>query len=506
MRLYLPERIPVSWTVVIAAIFFAVQMLQHTSFTFAILHFCFIVCWMLAFNAAGGFTRSTGGYVFWYGLLTIVVGTITKAIIGDPADSNMTNPIAMMGIYTVSMVMLLAVVALTHRLLGKTESVAAIMQKHQPLNYRRAAWGCFALGMSVPVLFLVLPSGPGTLLSALTQVDLFLPLSVILGTIAVIQESNGHRSIGAVSLIPILCALFWGIATFSKQGMFEPLVCWGIGAAYMRFRLRLVHLTVLAVTTFVSFYVLVPISQVGRDLVTPQFNYVQRMEVAVYMLEHLSEYRATYEGTNKLSHETNDDYFSRDVGMASRFTRIPGDSKLISFSLAGHYLNYGGIWSSFLNWVPHFIMPNKQKYMDLDFSGNYYAREMGGLSPDDTTTGISFGSSAEIFHLGGWNGILLMLPFLWFLLFFSIEILCGDVRKSPWGLFYIMIFSHMAPETGIAGIVYFIWFANVGLLFCMVVSTYLAPLLGALITGTHERRRGLRSLPIPAPTVLSSYE
>jgi hypothetical protein len=99
------------------------------------------------------------------------------------------------------------------------------------------------------------------------------------------------------------------------------------------------------------------------------------------------------------------------------------------------------------------------------------------------TTGISFTPSGEAFQLAGWTGIFLIAPAIWIVLFTVVDSLCGDVRKSPWGLLVIATFAHIAPEGMLGGPIYFLWFGMIGIVTAAVVTSYVMPLLGTMLAG-----------------------
>jgi hypothetical protein len=144
----------------------------------------------------------------------------------------------------------------------------------------------------------------------------------------------------------------------------------------------------------------------------------------------------------------------------------------------------------FLNWIPHIILPNKEALMPAGVvnPGNFYAHEVGGLAPDDFSTGVSFSPTAEAFHMNTWLGIVIVGGAVWTLLFIITDLICGDLRKSPFGLLAMVAFSHAAPESLIAGLVYFIFFTNFGIVVAILFSAYFAPILGTLLSGNPSKR------------------
>jgi hypothetical protein len=127
------------------------------------------------------------------------------------------------------------------------------------------------------------------------------------------------------------------------------------------------------------------------------------------------------------------------------------------------------------------------------------------LGPDDVTTGIAFGPIGEGFHIARWVGVLLILPALWIALFTIYDSLCGDVRFSPWGLLALVIFGHSAPESGLSGIIYMLWFQAISLSFAVLAAIYVMPILGYIAAGSKGARldgnAAVRSVPRRFPPI-----
>lgn len=131
--------------------------------------------------------------------------------------------------------------------------------------------------------------------------------------------------------------------------------------------------------------------------------------------------------------------------------------------------------------------------------GNVYAHEIGILSEEDESTGVSFSSTASAFHLTGWKGVFLLAPALWFFLFIIFDSLCGDIRKVPWGLLVLVLFAHAAPEGDITAIIYMCVYTAYAIIFAAVMGAYIMPLLGTLFIGPEgimlRRSAPIRSIP-----------
>jgi hypothetical protein len=154
--------------------------------------------------------------------------------------------------------------------------------------------------------------------------------------------------------------------------------------------------------------------------------------------------------------------------------------------------------------IPHFLWPDKPVYR----FGNIYAHEIGMAGEDDTTTGISFSPIGEAFRVGRWMGIFLVAPLLWISLFTLYDSLCGDVRKSPWGLLAVVIFAQVAPTGLLGGVIYTLGFGTAGIVFVALVASYGMPVFGALFAGRERldprRAARVRSIPRRLPPIQPS--
>jgi hypothetical protein len=479
VRLALPTRIPLTKTFVFASLFFCVQWFEHTGFFFSLLYFTFLILSVIAFNFAEGFTRLTGAYIFWYSTLIVIVGVTWKAVVGEPADSNLYAPLLDMSLYTASMVMLLLVTILNKKMDFRDLGVGGGLSGSN-LNYTAAGLGCIIMGFGVIVADVLFGQAPGSIVSALIQVNVFPELGIILSTIGAIKDSGGRRSTNAISIIALTYFSFMGVLSFSKQQMLTPMVCWIVGAFYSRLKVRFVHIVAFLLMAVVSFGFVSPLS-VSRDL-AQDLDTGQRAQLIGYLLTHWGEFQEHVRGEEEQENSGGvAGYYTVAQGsLIERLSMIGPDDSLFAYTAQGHYEGIDPVVNYFANLAPHFISPNKQ----VKYGGNYYDHEMGrGLAADDFTTGISFSPVGEAYHCEGWGGILWLLPLIWIMLFTSVDFIVGDMRKYPWGLMVVVWFAHAAPETLLGGMIYFIGYGNFGMLLAIIAVTRIAPVLGALFIG-----------------------
>ncbi|HEX4154175.1 MAG TPA: hypothetical protein VHY48_01055 [Acidobacteriaceae bacterium] len=495
MRLPFPTRISVEKTLIFAAAVLGAQLLEGTNLLFGVLFFAFIMLSVLAFNLAGGFSRASGTYVFSFALLTCVVGGLWKIVLAEPADSNLSSPEVTMLTYVVSMVGIMTSLFISHRITRKSRGFLDVIGIDK-VNLGLASLGCFIGNVLTVPANILLPGGNGSLISIINQENVLFPLAILLGTVHTIRISGGRRSVNVVTFVSaVLMFVVGGLINYSKQGMFTPIVCWGIAAASQRYRLRSWQILLLVAFAVYSVTILSPLSQVGRQLGSEDTSGWERLQLSIDLLSHPKRLRAEYinaiepagsVGPGESVANFAKGYFNSPQGLLDRMTIIQMDDRLITYTLQGHTDGYQRYIYYFINWIPHFILPNKESLAPPGAAagGNYYAHEIGGiLSPDDFTTGISFSPSAEAFHMEEWVGLLFLAPLVWTLLFTTVDLICGDLRRSPFGLIAAVAFAHLAPESLLGGLIQFVWAGNLAIVGATIFCLYFAPVLGALLAG-----------------------
>ena len=475
-----PTRVPVWRALIFTFALVLLQLLEHTDPRYSALTFCFFMLSVFAFNTAGGFSRPSGGYIFAYSVFVVGIGTVVKALLGEPAQTNLQSPFVLMGAYVASIAGMLLAAFLSRKIATTTDGIAGVL-KVTVFNYYESALGCLIIYFLIQFAGVLLPGFGGQALHSIQIINPFLPLSILLGTISAVRDSKGTRSLNFVNGIAMWFTFYGGMLSFSKQGMFTPITCWLIGLAWARFRLRFIQLACIFAFAILAQKVLVPMASVGRGDVTTGSDVERRALVEHYFM-NISELRrraAAWEAPPDMDYRMY--YFNQPEGILDRLSMMPNDSVLVQYSDQGHLFGYLAVRYYFENWVPHLIDPHKLEGVRV--GGNAYMHEMGGLADEDTTTGISFSPTAEAFHIDGWRGVLLLAPAVWTLLFVTCDATCGDIRRQPLGLLYILVFAHVAPEGLLGGAIDLVRLVNAAFTLAVCFCGYVAPVIGMLLRG-----------------------
>jgi hypothetical protein len=490
VRLPFPERVSLIPVIGFAIVLCILQVYNGTSAPFALCCFLFIIIATVAFNVAGGLTRPSGSYIFFYAVLVLIVGVTWKTVLGEAADSNLSAPMLTIEIYLVSICSMLGAAYLSRRL---TTKKALLAQLDTDDNMQNATVGCLITGLVITLILDLSTVGTGTVLSGLRQLDHFLLLALCLGTVHAIRRSGGTASISLPVIIAGAFLFISGILGFSKEGMMTPFLGWLMAASSQRYRVNISQIAIAILVTFVIFQYLVPYSQYGRNFQTNTLS--GNIDVSINLLTNIEDVRSHFsESEEEADEDLNSGYYSTHQGFFDRLQMISPDDQLNNYTQQTVPMGITPVFLYFANLIPHFIWRDKPGW----YGGNIYAHQLGGLSDDDESTGVSFSPSAEAFHLMGWTGILIIAPILWTMLFTLFDSLCGDVRKSPWGLIAIMSFAHVAPEGGIGAMIYDMGYLTLGILFAAWTATYVMPLLGQLLIGPNRKVVSFRLPPTSA--------
>ncbi len=493
MRIPFPSRIPLFYSCGFAVLLCLAQVLEGTAPLFTLLTFAFILIATVAFNVAGGFAFPSGSYIFFYAVLAVILGLTYKAYLGEAADTNLSTPITTMLVYVAGISGML-VSAYLKRIVLPAKSLLG--ESADKIDLDAASIGCMLVGAAIYIASIVTfravdsvealhAANSGTVLSALSQVNQFLPLGIILGVTYQIKVSGGRRFLGtAVIIATVFSCIVFGILNTSKQGLFQPLACLIIAAAALQYRFSVGQVVTLAIGIFFAFYYLVPYIQVGKPIVQGA-TFVETVENSYALLTDLDAVREKTATETQSIIETDDytiHYYDSAQGIFDRLQMISIDDALIDITEQGKVFGLYPLLYDVYNLVPHFIWPNKP----LIALGNIYSHEIGYAhystsGEDDTTTGISFSPTADAFHMAKWTGLLLIAPALWLTCFFVMDFVCGDTRKSPWGLLMVAMCSHIAPEGMMSGPFYLSTIGPLTVIFVSFLALYVLPLIGNLL-------------------------
>ena len=493
VRLFLPRQVSMLYVGAFAITLMIVQQLDRTNLYFSLCSFSFVLLAGITFNLAGGFTTPSGGYVFFYSVLGVILGLSWKAVLGEPAQSNLFEPHLTITVFLAGMFAMLISVIVSKRLTRKRPLLSDLSSLS---NLQSASTGCLIFSLFIYIIGFHVQHSNGGLFSALIQINRFSELAILLGVTYQIRKSGGRSSVN----FPALAAtgLLWlegGLLSFSKQAMFTPLICWVLAAAAQGYRISKTQL--LSGALFVVFMIrfMVPYAQYGRSVAADSFT--GNLVVSVHLLSTLGSVRDRYLSNERANNAgEHNGYFNTPQGLLERLEMLYPDSTIIEATeRLGPYGLYP-ILADLQNLVPHLFWANKPVIR----WGNVFAHEtLTPLEEEDESTGISYSPTGEAYRLAKFPGVLFLAPVIWTCTFVWFDSLCGDVRKSPWGLLAITLFAHVAPEGLLDGCIYMMGYGAFAIIVAAFSATHIMPHIGTIFSGPGGRNRfvktNVRSLP-----------
>jgi hypothetical protein len=455
--------------VTLAGVILVAAWAEGTNLAVAALAASFVILSGLAFNAAGGLVYPSGAYIFFLSTLSMGVGIGTKILLGEPLQSHLRDAEKSMLVYNAGMLGLYAAATVNRHLRRQRPLLSNVLAKSR---MDQVAMGCILIGIAGPLLL------PDSLVTMFNQVNNFLPFAILLPVYARAKETDGESTFNWISFGAwAYMTVVFGLLTFSKQGIYEGSVAWIVAAGAAGYRISKLRLVVLSVIAVVASSILTPYAQIGR-----QFRGAPDLkDQAIYLLQHPLETRNLYAMRVELEavkSKSEIRWFEHPQGLLDRLTMLPIDDALISITDHGHPQTLYVFATYFMNAVPHFLFPDKPN----PGWGNQFAHEIGMLSPNDHSTGISFTPFADAYHDGQWMAVLFVAPFMFLMMFFVVDSVAGPAHQTVWALFYILYFSHSAAEGMMNTTVYGSSTITLGLIFGAWVIAKFAPLLGQLVT------------------------
>ena len=480
MRLPFPERVPILGVLTFCLVLALLQQLLGTTLLFSGCTALFILFAALAFNVTGGFTRPSGGFIFAFSCIGVLFGVVYKVIVGEPAQSNLLQPERTIEVYAASMGAMLGATYLARRLRLKKSYLPQFSSLEEMY---RGCVGLLIIGTAILANeYLGSPPAPGSALSVLYQLNVFLPLSIFLGVTYELRRSGGRRSVNGAVLAAIGLSFANGLVGYSKEGMLSPFVCWLIPAAAQRYRISILQIASFIVAFSFTAYYLVPYSQYGRNFKGSGATLAENLRNNYILLTNLPLVRQIYVREQAEVYAGDDlvRYYNKPQGLADRVEMVTPDDAAINLTEEGTVFGLYPTIFSFENLIPHFIWPGKP----IVSFGNIYAHELGMIGDEeDSTTGVSFSPAGDAYHEAKWVGVLVVLPLLCLMLFWTVDSLCGDTRESPFPLLVILVYLHAAPEGGLLQFAPLAFDNMLQIFLAAFLATRAMPVLASIVLG-----------------------
>ena len=476
VRIPFPDRFEARYVLLFIAALFLAQQIEGTNIVFSLLCSIYIGLFSLAFNAAGGLSYPSGAYIFFNGVIAALLGLSYKAFLGEPADLNLLSPVKTMLCFCVGMAGMLVAAFFNSNVRPRHGLLSNFVQGEA---LKRAAIGCLFIGLFLSITTEFSFNSDGSIAAALRQINRFLQMAIILGATYQIGKSNGKSSTNWVVWTAGLWISGVGLFGYSKEGIFTGPVSWALPTLALGFRFSKKQIVLFILAGAFAVHYLVPFSQYGRKNRSIQ-SQSEAFSALLPLLLHLQTTRELYlDQVESIERHDAPQYFTKDEGLMEREQMLAYDDAIITYTDQGNVFGLLPVYTGFVNIIPHFIWPDKP----TSTPSNEYGHELGVLSTDDTTTGISFSPTGDAYHEAEWFGLIIVLPFVMFFTFYVTDSITGSSKEAPWALLPFAIFAHLAPEGLLQGAIYTALYGNMAVILVALLSRYVLPFATNLVLG-----------------------
>ena len=460
--------------IVVLLLLFA-QLLDGTDPVFAFLASLAMIFSVLAFNVLNGLGTVSGAYVIFMAIPTFILLIFTKVFTWEPSDRHFEQPLVTITATAIGWAGILVAAGLSRRFSTRRNIVRFTARDLE--NLKNTSAGLLFIGLFSQILLSNYNTGAstGTVWTALSQLNIFVPMATILATYYEICISRGQRSMNWIVLVSILYVAGFGFIAASKQGMYAPFLSYFLVCGALEYRFRPLQVMVLLAWLAFAVGFLFPWAQYARSM-TRQATLTGTVDATIGLLRDPNTIPAMYRwyaDSLKANEDVNQVSLCYDhpYGLMDRESLICQDDRLIQITQRVGPVGPSYLIDGFEMVIPHFLWPSR---VNLSL-GNIYGRETDESSQEDFTTAVAFAPIGDAFREFGWSGIVVVMPILYFFTFIILDGVFGDARESPWGLVLVSYAAFAAPGL-LLPVHAQLWGHYIPLvLFVMWVTRYIAP-------------------------------
>lgn len=444
MRIPYPTRLNINQVLIVVLVLLFAQLLDGTDPVFAFLACVSIVFSALAFNLLNGLGTTAGAYVLFLALPTFVGLIFMKVLYWEPSNKHFEQPLLTISATALGWAGILIAAALSVKFSTRRNIVRFTARDLE--NLKNTSAGLLVIGLFSQILLTNFNTGAnGSIWTALSQLNIFIPMATILATYYEICISRGQRSMNWIVLVSILYVAGFGFIAASKQGMYTPFLSYFLVCAALDYKFR--PLQVIAILGWLAFAVgfMFPWAQYARSM-TRQSTFTGTVEATISLLQNPGTIPAMYQWYAD-SLKNNEDVnqvslcYDHPHGLMDRESLICQDDRLIAITQHTGPAGPDYLIAGFEMVVPHFLWHGREN-LSL---GNIYGRETNETGSEDYTTAVAFAPIGDAYREFGWSGVVVVMPVLYFFTFIILNGVFGDARESPWGLVLVSYAAFAAP-------------------------------------------------------------
>ncbi|PKU24462.1 hypothetical protein [Telmatospirillum siberiense] len=420
--------------IIASMLLFVVQIFDGTSLYFAFMVFVTFVVTILTLSYIG-FTSVAGILISFLVFTYLTYSQIAKAILDQPADSNLLSPDITIAVLFVGITSVCMAAAFVSFLL-RGRKVISIEPSTDTLGAVRNI--SFVIGLAVTAVNLYYSKSEsgdvqyGGLVGITRNFSYIIYLSLVAETWRVLTSTGGQKSMSHSLNLILLVMVFLGFIANSKQGVAAPVLVYFITSMAYRRRMTRTQIISLFAALFIGItfvYPAVNMMRAGRG--QGSATGLTAGQVSEFMIRAISDpadffkqwdEERTYEFDTALFTQGLA-YLGRYSETSSRFMLIANTDVIVNSVVTLGPYGWTSVTDGFALLLPTSLYPDKPRIGSADLITWHYGLRTWGLEGFPT-----IGLFADCFAALEWPGVIFV-PFLCSLLFL-LEIQLFGVRLS----------------------------------------------------------------------------
>jgi hypothetical protein len=445
---------PISIPLVPGMLFFggllAVQLVEGTDPVFTVLMMMAQIFAVMAFNTLGGFSHVAGSFCLFSVLPNVTVPEIAHALVLQPGDFNLLEPLRTAGVCAVYYASFYAAARFVVSLPAPRPYLDRVKFTVVELHAISIIAVLGVVGISV---WGTLAGGVKESGSALAAAAHFYPalnsLSVVVATYVRLQSTQGRSAMNWYVALILGVTTLPGILFASKEGMLTPLFCWMVVCAISGYQFTRTQAAALAGAMLFAWFYVYPFSQNARVAVRAAESTSDRIAVIEHYFTDPSDFPNEAETTDPDFAEYGES--SAKLRIIQRFSLLASCGMLVNADQVEGFTGVERYLPALVMIVPHFIWLDRP----IPITSNELGHKAGfRIARSDTSTGIAIASPALFYDLGGWLALPVYTILGFGIFFYGLRCMVGDARgESVWGLMLIGSTAMLAGGISPAGLI-----------------------------------------------------
>ena len=429
MRIPFPKTIPLGRLLIALAAVLLVQLIQGTDPAFAFLMLVAQVAAVVGFNRLGGMTQMAGAFCLCAVLPNVTVPEITHILLGQPGDFSLQHPLMTAGVCAVFFICIMLAAVMVSLIRHPVPLLDHFYFSITELRIVSILSSVTAISISIKILTLSEQVQDGSLLAALNHfVPSLFAVGVMLATYVRIVTTNGASAVSWYVALVLMLSTVPGFLIAGKEGILTPFLCWFFVVAASRYRFSLLGTIGAATVVLVAWVFVYPFSQNARNVIRESETISQRVDLIIQYFRDPSLFPDTVSNFEESSEFGT---AGSKVKIINRYSVLKTNDMLIDGDLKSGYTSIDRYAPALLSVVPHALWPDRPDSIHSNELGHKAGFNMGDA---DSETGITIGSPAMFFDLGGWLALIVYTVIFFTVFFFAVVRLVSTTETSIWGL------------------------------------------------------------------------